>query len=326
MNKISTYNYEEWVLDYVEGKLNLDEVSELRAFLVLHPRLQSELLAFENVQLDSVSVQFENKNALKKPMILDNYLDEQCVAYSEGDLINNERILFEEQLVNDSTLMGALQLLSKAKLQPDSSVVFEGKRTLKHYQLANRKVVLYATSVAASITLLLGAYFMFKTTNAEVKLSSVTTVQTPINVSVPIAKLVKTKNKRGILMAMSQKPFIREEINIEAIQKPDLSVITEASNQIHIEKIDTETLLALEPPVEEQELKTVNPEPSNDNNYNEASETLIAQLAEKGLSWVGKRVATKLSLKKENDTARNATIYKFNSNWVSVYAYVNNNE
>lgn len=65
--KINLQNYEEWMVDYIEGNLSAEQQKELQEFLVFHPELQKELDAFGLTKISAdTSVVFENKESLKR--------------------------------------------------------------------------------------------------------------------------------------------------------------------------------------------------------------------------------------------------------------------
>ena len=44
--KININNYEEWMIDYIEGNLSDAQVKEMQEFLTFHPELKAELDLF----------------------------------------------------------------------------------------------------------------------------------------------------------------------------------------------------------------------------------------------------------------------------------------
>ncbi len=64
---ININNYEEWMIDYVEGNLSAGQRREFFEFLSLHPALKSELELFESTKLQpDMNVVFAGKEALKQ--------------------------------------------------------------------------------------------------------------------------------------------------------------------------------------------------------------------------------------------------------------------
>lgn len=64
---ININNYEEWMIDYIEGNLSAAQEKELNEFLVFHPELKAELELFSATKLQpDMHVVFADKNSLKK--------------------------------------------------------------------------------------------------------------------------------------------------------------------------------------------------------------------------------------------------------------------
>lgn len=65
--KINISNYEEWMIDYIEGNLSAADEKELSEFLAFHPELKAELDLFSETKLaPDTTVIFEDKQSLKK--------------------------------------------------------------------------------------------------------------------------------------------------------------------------------------------------------------------------------------------------------------------
>lgn len=64
---ININNYEEWMIDYIEGNLSAAQEKELNEFLVFHPELKADLELFSATKLQpDMHVVFADKNSLKK--------------------------------------------------------------------------------------------------------------------------------------------------------------------------------------------------------------------------------------------------------------------
>lgn len=65
--KIDKHNYEEWMVEHLEGNLSPEQEVLFEQFMVEHPELQSELEMFDNTFLSpDTTVTYPDKNALKK--------------------------------------------------------------------------------------------------------------------------------------------------------------------------------------------------------------------------------------------------------------------
>ncbi len=66
MEKLNKHNYESYFLDFIEGKLNESQVSELKKFLDKNPALEKELSDFEDLRLQPQNIIFNHKKELIK--------------------------------------------------------------------------------------------------------------------------------------------------------------------------------------------------------------------------------------------------------------------
>ena len=66
MQNISLHNYQDFLLRYIDGELNLRETEALLAFVTLHPEAQEELAALELTKLELPVIPCPNKALLYK--------------------------------------------------------------------------------------------------------------------------------------------------------------------------------------------------------------------------------------------------------------------
>lgn len=129
--KISINNYEIYLIDYMEGRLNDAEIQQLKAFCAQN-NIDFEELTEDLPVLDSPDVTFDEKECLLKDEIVpfDDIDEDQCI------------------------------------LKPDTSIVFKDKESLKKKAFI---VPLYAkiAAAAAVIALLFGLFWLPKTENSN---------------------------------------------------------------------------------------------------------------------------------------------------------------
>lgn len=127
---INKNNYEAYFLDYHEGNLSPQEVTDLFLFLEGHPELKKELEEFENITLDDFHpAVFENKESLKKNITPDNRED-YFIRAIENNLDANEWMLLQTFLTENPEFLKEFNLFKKTKLQADPSISFENKQEL----------------------------------------------------------------------------------------------------------------------------------------------------------------------------------------------------
>ncbi len=140
--KINRNNYEEFILDYYDGSLNPNQVSELFLFLKENPDIKEEFDSFENLSIVfDENIVFENKESLKKKDIIpigtidsSNY-ENYFVAELENDLTEKEANDVHEFLKLNPHLAETYHLLKLTKLKPDTSIVFENKEHIKKKEI-----------------------------------------------------------------------------------------------------------------------------------------------------------------------------------------------
>lgn len=174
MTEINHSNYEIFFLDYLEGRLNQQQIAELRIFLEAHPDLKEEMEGLEPVSLaPDESVIYNGKEMLKRPMIMPvgrinerNY-EEFFIAAEENDLSGSEKTNLERFLVKNPLLQNEYDLISKSRIQPDRSIVFPDKASLKKTFIIPfaPRLIYYGAAVAATLLLLIGLKFIFVPSN-----------------------------------------------------------------------------------------------------------------------------------------------------------------
>lgn len=154
MSKITLHNYEAFLLDYMEGNLTAEDTAALKTFAILHPELDIQL-DDEPVFLEKESGSYEAKSNVKAL-----HTDEMAIAYVENKLTGAELLKAENLLKNNLPFQHDVELYKKTIAQPDTTIVFEHKQTLKH----EPKVIVFTQAFwmrsAAAITLLAGLWFL----------------------------------------------------------------------------------------------------------------------------------------------------------------------
>lgn len=158
---INMSNYESYVIDYLDGKLDTVEKACFIAFLENHSDIKEEITNIVDIELIPEEKAYEYKNKLKKTPISpidgineDNY-EEYFIAYYEGDLDNTEKNSLEKFLDNNSSLDNEFLLFADLKLSSNTTIVFSEKEELKH----NRKIIPVWYSIAAAILLFFSMYW-----------------------------------------------------------------------------------------------------------------------------------------------------------------------
>ena len=166
MNYINKNNYQAFILDYYEGSLSAEKQAELLLFIENNPGLKSE---FENFELTSLSSEasevFPDKSTLLKETISRGNINNYLIGQLEGDLSKAELSQLSLYLEKHPGFKKDQGLFRLTKLQPDLATVISNKKSLKHPVPINRarRNRYYAYAVAASIIMLIGAFYVTRT-------------------------------------------------------------------------------------------------------------------------------------------------------------------
>jgi hypothetical protein len=129
---ISRNNYETYLIDYLDGKLNPVEISEVLLFLEQNPDIRAEMegLEFSLCETDDDTPALDT-SFLEKPVYPEVKKDYEplLVAELEGDLTNAERISLEQAKQLYPELNDDARIFALTRLTSDA-VVFPGKKEL----------------------------------------------------------------------------------------------------------------------------------------------------------------------------------------------------
>lgn len=260
--KIDRTNYEIFFIDYNDGKLNAQEISQLKAFLQSNPDLQEEFEMFAQNEsiVDLENVVFEEKNSLKKVFIpkntniSSNNFNDFVIAEIEGELSTNESFQLHQFLIDNPELKKDYELFQYTKLKPEYSIVFEHKNELKKKtkRQAIIRQITFTTAMAASIALMFTIFNKVDTSdnttfgkmsaliNENLKSKQNTEVKTKTN-NTTTSKVYKV-NKNTINASSSNNSFNnttknkKENIEVENIKAKDYKNIVDEPQLLNLNK------------------------------------------------------------------------------------------
>ncbi len=168
MKDINKHNYEAWLLDYIEGRLDQVSVSALKDFLKQNPQLG----VFEEITSDMPilkpeQVKLKDIDSLKQvevhavgPINESNY-DFHFVSFYEGLLSNEDQQILQKFLLLNSFLNADFEQYGNTRLHPDFSVTYPQKQSLKRFALGIYPWVYRTAAAAASILLLISLSWLW---------------------------------------------------------------------------------------------------------------------------------------------------------------------
>jgi len=147
---INIHNYEEYMIDYLEGNLSSNIIVEMKAFLDVNPDIKEELEGLEDVVLNKDSVSYNDKESLYKN-IDTNSFEEKCIAYIEKQINEEDKVKFEVEVSLDEGKKSLLNDFRKTIATADETVVFGSKEILKRNSSFRFKQIMNFSAAAAII-------------------------------------------------------------------------------------------------------------------------------------------------------------------------------
>jgi hypothetical protein len=352
--KISLDNYEEFFLDYLDGRLDSEQLSELSLFLNLHAELKHKLCIPENTILKPDMHVYQHKSLIKKlgfeATIDESNFENFCIAYYEHNLSEEK----EKQLISYCSYHPDKQkdfdVIQSLSLKPD---VFSYKHKNTLYRRPSQKrsftvIALRYASLAASVAVLLAVYINYKPvkTIAPNTLASVTSNvsnEPKIKVIHPI-KTVNNFNKKELYSIIHSKQALAKvdtipntdyattSLRVPEIQKqiplPELKLI-KTNNTIFLKDIQLDQVSPLETQLSNTNslassnnvLKAIGNKLSNLNGLISHNKKIsLFKIAQLGIKGINTLTDSNMTLTEKTDSTRNITALSFESDLLKYHS------
>jgi hypothetical protein len=164
---------DEYLIAKIEDDLTDQEENDFELYLKQNPQVQNDYSLFLLSKLEAdQSLIFENKSLLyrnEETIALsarpDRFLtdDDFLIAKIEGDLTPAEEKVFESYINENQAVKKEYSIFKQSILEPDQSIVFEHKSTLKRFEITPKYYLLrkYSVAVASVAAMLLFMTFFF---------------------------------------------------------------------------------------------------------------------------------------------------------------------
>ncbi len=223
--KIDRNNYEIFVLDFLEGNLDSDEMNEFRSFLEKNPELKQDVYSGVDFKLLPGVVEFSEKNLLKRsPADLIKSIpdfDYKCISLIEQDLTLKESEDFRKHLSEDPGKQEVFMEFSKTKLKP-VNIYYEGKNTLKKPVGSKRIRYFWVPVAAASVLVLFLLYRILINIHSPLDETIITKADQPVREKV----ITPTEPNQNLSNAPSEKKVI----TVTESEQPGIVFITDLNN------------------------------------------------------------------------------------------------
>jgi hypothetical protein len=178
---ITVENIDEFLIAETEGIITMEDQAQLNEFIVANPVFEKDrrIYPFTHLTADS-GIVFDQKDVLKHKAIPvgeinENNYEDFMIAEVEGSFSQESDDRLKEFLTLNPHLEQDHRIFELTKLQPETTIVFSNKASLKHAIIPVRRIVFYALSAAASIALLFGVYSIWYKSDRSVDLVDINT-------------------------------------------------------------------------------------------------------------------------------------------------------
>ena len=155
---INKNNYEEYFLLYADNELSNAERKMVEVFVKENPEFREEFCMLkltinipdDEIRLEDKSFLFKNEHSFLNK---DNY-EEAFVHYHDKELSEKEKLETESFLAQHPELKSEFELIGKAKLSPDTSIIYPDKKELYRKEKSGKVVTLMWWRYAAAAVLI----------------------------------------------------------------------------------------------------------------------------------------------------------------------------
>lgn len=164
INMITTGNYEEYFVLYMDNELSAAQVKMVEAFLLDHPHLKSELELLMSTKLPVEEISFDKTELLAENMKL-AAVDENLLLYIDEELEGESKKKVELELAFNQDYQLQHRVLMQTKLDPSETISYPDKTELYRHTTT---VVMFRTwmRIAAAIIVIAAAGILYITSNS----------------------------------------------------------------------------------------------------------------------------------------------------------------
>lgn len=345
---INRDNYEEFFLDFAEGKLSAEQEETLNNFLKFNPDLEAELKDFDLLQIAAEEIKMPFQDALKKEIpsatdtISSNNFEMYSIAYLENDLTESQRSLFEDFLYSDAKYRVSFNLMKKTYLQT-VSVLFPNKSHLRKRSKAviNLRIML-PFAAAATIALLILIRTDFFSIEPEIVSLPETAISTEVVEIEPVITKPPVKEKAASIQIIrnsrTQVPVSNLKIR-PSIKEPQIEVAEKNFKEIkRVAGINLSRLRISSVNMKDDQIVPVSqPLPainmsslaiadrlkyqfSRASGLLDEDDVFIWNLASQGIEEINKLAGTDMSLMASQDQEGSVSGFRFKSRFLNVTA------
>jgi len=228
---IDRHNYEEFFILYLDNELTAEERRRVEDFAAANPDLKEELdMLLQSKLVPDTAIVFNSKEELLKqetPIGTHNYT-EWLLLYADNELGAAHTATLEQWIAQNPAARQELELLQKARFQPDETIVFADKHLL--YRKEERRVVpIRWWRMAAAAALLMAvstAAFMFNRKHSD----SITSNGDQSTKSVAQTNVQTGKDTHSVAPSITEKSIESSATDIHLQKEEHTAIVTKHNN------------------------------------------------------------------------------------------------
>lgn len=257
---INLNNYEEYFLLYADNELSGEEKYAVENFVKQFPEFEEEFNMVKlTINLPDESVRLMDKSFLLKneasSFIDENNYEEVFVLYHDNELSDEQRSETEKFVNQHPELKVEFELIGKAKLTPEASVVFPDKKVLYRKEKAGRVIpITFWKAASAAVLIGFGLWFSTSYFNAQEGERALSVRENNTKLQVPKEQIVVPKtvtDKENTALSSTKVKIIeeekrdnnKEEKGNEIIQKKKGNSNTIAKSDLENKKLPEEKVI-----------------------------------------------------------------------------------
>ncbi len=251
---INHTNYEEFIIDYLDNKLNPVDTANLLLFLEQNPEIKEEMQDMGDFTLTAeLSEHLGFKESLYQPndidalnLSTDNY-PHYFIAASEGDLSSEGISKLNSFLLTHPELKEEYKLYAYCKVKPQARIVYPEKDKLKIKQKSVFIRYYFATGIAAGILLLATVYFRLTPDN-DSALDKALRNSVEYQATHKGSKITQTaveENKQKAVIEEQTEGTGKKQVTVKDMPKPvkQSATANETKHQAPIKKIGSKPMI-----------------------------------------------------------------------------------
>ncbi len=231
--RIDINNYEEVIVDFLDGKLDNNAIAELFLFLDQNPKIKAEfnLLNENQLVIEAEPISFDFSSLIKKEKLNVADYAEKLIALLENDINLEETKKLEAEMKAYPELAAEFELFKKTKLVAETNIIFANKASLtKNKAFAIIPLFTRFSAIAAVFIAIIITVYFFNNDNNKTEFANNLENSIAKSKQDSIMNIIKSKNNipNQLQLENEKKMLAFGGINPATIQKKK----TTAPNQI----------------------------------------------------------------------------------------------